>query len=111
MTKIKRLHCSCCGNGTAGRQWHNRDTGFGLCRNCIDFCHRNETDEEFKSCYGERGVHYDVSEWLVYSEYATTSEAMVAEFDTMKKACDHAKGRDDLTVMRRLPDFTLTSEF
>jgi hypothetical protein len=29
------LLCSCCGAETRGRQWHNRDTGYGLCVSCI----------------------------------------------------------------------------
>lgn len=57
---VVRLLCSCCGAVTRGRQWRNRDTGFGLCVSCIDFCHRKTTPEEFQSRYGVRGVHYDV---------------------------------------------------
>lgn len=61
-TKIRTLRCCCCGAITRGRQWHNRDTGYGLCPDCIDFCHRNTTDDEFRSNYGDRGVHYDIKE-------------------------------------------------
>lgn len=57
---VRRMLCSCCGASTRGRQWHNRDTGYGLCSNCIDFCHRNETPEQFRSLYGDRGYHYDI---------------------------------------------------
>src|SRR5690554_239123 len=31
---IQRLRCACCGDMTRGRQWHNRDKGFGLCPRC-----------------------------------------------------------------------------
>lgn len=33
----RRLECSCCG-GDAGRfaQWHNQDTGYGMCARCVD---------------------------------------------------------------------------
>lgn len=55
-----RMRCSCCGGETIGRQWHNRDTGWGLCVSCIDFCKRNETEESFARLYGEWGVHYDI---------------------------------------------------
>lgn len=54
------LLCSCCGSVTRGRQWHNRDKGFGLCARCIDFCSRNTTAEDFRRCYGDRGVHFDL---------------------------------------------------
>lgn len=57
---VRRMLCSCCGAEARGRQWHNRDTGYGLCTNCIDFCHRKETPESFRSLYGDRGVHFDV---------------------------------------------------
>ncbi|WP_095158268.1 hypothetical protein [Pseudomonas sp. Irchel 3E13] len=57
---VRRMLCSCCGGVTIGRQWHNRDDGFGLCVDCIDFCHRRETPERFQSLYGARGVHFDV---------------------------------------------------
>lgn len=56
----RRMLCSCCGAETIGRQWHNRDTGWGLCVDCIDRCHRGETEESFSRLYGERGVHFDI---------------------------------------------------
>ena len=59
---VRILHCCCCGAATRGRQWYNRDTGYGLCRGCVDRCSRNETPEEVKSLYGVRGVHYDLPE-------------------------------------------------
>lgn len=31
---IRTLTCCCCGEPTKGRQWHNRDAGYGLCRSC-----------------------------------------------------------------------------
>lgn len=57
---IKSLSCCCCGETTRGRQHWNSDTGFGLCVACVDYCARGETPESFASCYGVRGVHYDV---------------------------------------------------
>lgn len=52
--------CCCCGDRTAQpfEQWRNRDTGYGLCDRCIDYCAKGETLESFKSCYGKPGVHY-----------------------------------------------------
>lgn len=57
---VVRMMCPCCGEVTRGRQWHNRDIGYGLCVSCIDLCHRNETPERFQSLYGVRGVHFDI---------------------------------------------------
>lgn len=57
-TKI--LECCCCGGATKGRQWWNRDDGYGLCDSCIEYCGADvamgETDPE--KCYGVRGYHY-----------------------------------------------------
>lgn len=45
-----------------GRQWWNRDTGYGLCERCAVWLPtRGTTPEEMKELYGERGVHYDLS--------------------------------------------------
>lgn len=60
MITLIRLSCSCCGRYTLGRQWFNRDKGYGLCTRCIEFCKRGETDASFRSMYGDRGVHYDL---------------------------------------------------
>ncbi len=60
MKPIKELVCCCCGEYTMGRQWWNRDKGFGLCVRCADMISQKEDSETMNSCYGERGVHYDV---------------------------------------------------
>jgi hypothetical protein len=59
-TPIRRMICCCCGAVTSGRQWHNRDAGFGLCVDCVDYCAKGGTPADFESCYGVRGVHFDV---------------------------------------------------
>jgi hypothetical protein len=53
------LVCCCCGDRTLGRQWWNRDTGFGLCQRCADWIPtRGTTEEEMQQLYGTQGVHY-----------------------------------------------------
>ena len=59
---VRGLTCCCCGASTRGRQWHNRDWGYGLCVKCIDYCARNITPDQHRSNYGVRGVHFDVQE-------------------------------------------------
>lgn len=60
--RIRSLSCCCCGNTTRGRQWWNRDTGFGLCDNCITFVGDADVPVgETTQSYGVRGFHYDVS--------------------------------------------------
>lgn len=56
----RRKICACCAGITRGSQWHNRDDGFGLCNDCIDFCARGATPEDFQRAYGLRGVHFDI---------------------------------------------------
>jgi hypothetical protein len=58
--KILDLICACCGSSTSGRQWWNRDVGYGLCVRCIKRVSRNETPEHVRECYGENGTHYNI---------------------------------------------------
>ena len=61
MTKkpIKTLICCCCGQFTKGRQWYNRDKGYGVCPKCIKSFH-NIPPDEIKDNYGIKGFHYDI---------------------------------------------------
>ncbi len=61
---VRTLTCSCCGATCRGRQWHNRDTGYGLCSDCVVWIRQRgkETPEEFTRCYGTEGVHFNVQE-------------------------------------------------
>lgn len=61
MPNIVTLTCSCCGSSTKGRQWPNRDIGFGLCEKCADWLDGRESPEAMKSNYGENGIHYRVA--------------------------------------------------
>lgn len=58
--RYKMLQCCCCGNGTHGHQWWNRDTGYGLCEACIEFCGADVPLGTVAQSYGIRGYHYDV---------------------------------------------------
>lgn len=54
-----RKSCCCCGSLTPPQVQHwNRDTGYGLCDRCIDFCARRKTPADFESDYGKPGVNY-----------------------------------------------------
>lgn len=57
-----KLICSCCYAYTYGRQWYNRDTGFGLCASCATWLRTRESAEAMKENYGIAGVHYEVAE-------------------------------------------------
>jgi len=55
----RTLTCCCCGLSTLGRQWWNRDTGYGLCDACAqELPTRGTTPEEMHQCYGKAGIHY-----------------------------------------------------
>ena len=56
---VKTLTCSCCGQATKGRQWWNRDTGFGLCPKCAKWIAEKLDKEEMEETYGSEGYHYD----------------------------------------------------
>ena len=54
------LTCCCCGSDTKGRQWWNRDTGYGLCNDCIEYCSVQDVPVgETARSYGVRGMHWD----------------------------------------------------
>ena len=59
--RVVDLSCCCCGNGTRGRQWWNRDTGYGICSSCITWMRGRGTSEaEIASSYGREGYHFNV---------------------------------------------------
>lgn len=54
------MTCCCCGD-YAGRfeQWHNRDSGYGICATCVDWLRNEGTTEEcIKDLYGVEGVNF-----------------------------------------------------
>lgn len=53
---IRTLRCTCCGQHTQGRQFHNQDTGFGLGDCCHDYV--KPRVEDMERTYGIHGVHY-----------------------------------------------------
>lgn len=61
---IRRLECCCCGSvEIRGRQWWNRDTGYGICVACIQFVRNHgETEVEIRDNYGIEGVHWGLEQ-------------------------------------------------
>lgn len=59
---VRHLYCSCCGASTLGRQWHNMDTGHGLCERCADWiAARNRPEDDIPRTYGVRGYHFAIA--------------------------------------------------
>lgn len=62
--KPRYLRCACCGDD-AGKwmQWHNQDTGYGLCARCADWIidRQQHKPADFQTdmvrTYGKPGVH------------------------------------------------------
>ena len=61
------LRCACCGAGVEGRQWWNRDTGYGVCVGCAEWMEsRRESKPHLESepvsrLYGVRGIHWGLT--------------------------------------------------
>ena len=59
---IKTLTCAVCGAETKGRQWANRDNGYGICDKCVDTVEAPpefETKEDYLYFnFGKKGFHY-----------------------------------------------------
>jgi hypothetical protein len=59
MQPVRWLTCNCCGAHTRGRQWFNRDTGYGMCVACIAFVRKQGMSEaEIHDLYGAEGIHW-----------------------------------------------------
>jgi hypothetical protein len=58
--KVMSLECCVCGNSAGNwRQHWNRDTGYGVCPDCIKWLReRGTTEEEIKDLYGTEGVNF-----------------------------------------------------
>lgn len=62
--RATNLICSCCGKTTRGRQWFNRDRGYGLCYRCLhDLKHSKDAlnnPEYIQETYGIEGYHFNL---------------------------------------------------
>jgi hypothetical protein len=58
---VRELGCNCCGGYTRGRQWWNRDSGYGMCVECIAYVRKQGMGEdEIREYYGVEGIHWGV---------------------------------------------------
>jgi hypothetical protein len=56
----RTLICCCCGGITQGRQWLNRDTGYGLCEKCAERIPQKYPNEDMRGLYGIKGIYYSL---------------------------------------------------
>lgn len=55
---IKTLECCCCRQPTKGRQWWNRDTGYGHCDECTELYDKLTPLGFTNELFGIKGHHY-----------------------------------------------------
>lgn len=69
--KIETLWCACCDEAVRGRQWKNRDTGWGVCTRCADANTKRYGEgkpgdslggDTTYALFGVRGVHFGIEE-------------------------------------------------
>lgn len=58
LSPIRTLECCVCGSEARGRQWYNRDKGYGICTKCVEWASKRESPEEMQEYYGTPNVHY-----------------------------------------------------
>jgi len=59
MAREANLSCCCCGASCKGKQWWNRDKGFGFCGKCHTWLKgKGISDEEIHQDYGVEGLHF-----------------------------------------------------
>lgn len=56
--RLRSFECCCCGGGHLGRQWHNRDTDYGICPQCATEQAAHTPPERMRELYGIEGVHF-----------------------------------------------------
>jgi hypothetical protein len=59
-SRVENLRCCVCGGSARGRQWFNRDEGYGICRKCVDYVAQKQTEDEIYQNYGVEGIHYNI---------------------------------------------------
>ena len=83
--------CACCGSD-AGRwaQWWNRDNGWGICGDCVDWMltRPGESAETVTRAYGEPGVHYPATPRMVAALAAVALGRSPTEPGTARLAAD-----------------------
>ena len=55
---VKALTCCCCGETTRGKQWWNRDEGYGICLPCAQLWREKDGKEHLEMSCGLEGVHW-----------------------------------------------------
>jgi hypothetical protein len=64
MSELTRLTCCCCGDDAGQWKQHwNRDTGYGICTDCVVWLRSRGTSEpEILDLYGVEGVNWGATD-------------------------------------------------
>lgn len=68
ISQPEELFCSCCGACTTGRQYWNRDEGYGLCKTCMKSVLPKLGFKDFTRNYGTIGFHIDPIDCAILDE-------------------------------------------
>ena len=93
---MRTLICCACGGPAPGKQWRNRDTGFGVCARCFaEWVKRYGLRDSCESC-GFPGVHHSpgaAAPWFCVGEDTVLAEQFVAEIEAMAARADKTPGQ------------------
>lgn len=54
------LICNCCGKYTKGKQWWNRDKGYGICTPCGEEQAARDGLESVELSNGKKGINWGI---------------------------------------------------
>lgn len=116
MSTPRKLSCAVCGQPTQGRQWWNRDTGYGVCIEHGEQAVEREGPETTTNLYGRRGFNWDLgyrtppeNTYLIqYADRHTPEQwSTVGEF-TAGQPWRNGKPVDNETMQQEVQDYQLT---
>jgi hypothetical protein len=83
---IRTLRCTCCGQYTQGRQFHNQDAGHGLGDCCHDYV--KPRVEDMERTYGIHGVHYKLDPVALVREVGQSMDTPQVEWRISQNLTD-----------------------
>lgn len=83
---IRTLRCTCCGQYTQGRQFHNQDAGHGLGDCCHDYV--KPRVEDMERTYGIHGVHYKLDPVALVREIGQSMDTPQVEWRISQNLTD-----------------------
>lgn len=101
LSRPKFLTCACCGERARGRQWHDRDTGYGVCSRCFRASFIRDGREEAERIYGRAGEHHSL-DWENERDLSRTEAALAAFDEFESKFCERVLATRSHAELARL---------